>query len=251
MMGKPLTELIVSNVNIEPDMRVLDVASGTGEPAISIAEKLHGTGEVVATDISDEPLKIAEQRAQQRQLKNFRFQQADVHQLPFSDEYFDRVACRLGLMFFCDLPKGLGEIRRVLKKGGKFTAVTWGPVEQPYFEVTIGTSLRLCPALAIPESANAMFKFGQVGTLTDALGKIGITEAQDELRDVDWTWHGTPEEVWDYFQAVTVPFAPLFKAIPDERRGQVNLAVIDALRSLAKGDSIPFEARFILAEGKK
>ena len=56
MMGTPLTDLIVGEARIEPNQRVLDVASGTGEPAISIACQLSDTGEVIATDISTEPL---------------------------------------------------------------------------------------------------------------------------------------------------------------------------------------------------
>ena len=248
MMGSPLTELIVARSDIQPHLRMLDIASGTGEPAISIADKLKGTGEVTATDISVEPLKIAEQRAQQRGLKNIRLQQADAHQLPFEDKQFDRVTCRLGLMFFANLPMALGEIHRVLKPGGRFTAVAWGPMQQPYFEATIGTVLQSCPGIAVPEGAQSMFKFGEKGVLTHNLREVGFSQAKDELIDVDWTWHGSPEELWDYFQAVTIPFAPLFKAIPEERRAEMNAAVIEVLRRLARGGLLPFVGRFVLAE---
>lgn len=247
MMGTPLTELIVAKADIQLGLRVLDIASGTGEPAVSIATKLSGTGEVIATDISAEPLKIAEQRAQQRGLKNIRLQQADVHQLPFPDQFFDRVTCRLGLMFFADLQKALSEVRRVLSTGGQFTAVVWGPMEQPYFDATTGTILKLCPELTLPESARAMFKLSEPEKLTKALLYAGFVEAHGDLFEVDWIWHGTPEELWDYFQAVTVPFTPLFKAIPDNRREEINTAVVEALRSLAEKESIPFRGRFLVA----
>src|SRR4051812_24005498 len=123
MMGTPLTQLIVDEARVEFGMRVLDIACGTGEPAISIATLLNGTGEVIAADISPEPLRIGEARAQQRGLTNIRFQVADAHRLPFEDQQFDRVTSRLGVMFFADLSKALREIHRVLKPGGGFTAV--------------------------------------------------------------------------------------------------------------------------------
>ena len=251
IMGTPLTEMILREALVEPNMRVLDIASGTGEPAISIATLLNGTGEVVATDISNEPLKIAEGRAQQRGLKNIRFQFADVHQLPFEDEQFDRVTSRLGLMFFADLGKALSEIRRVLKPGGRFTAVAWGPMEQPYFDATIGTVLKLCPELQLPQSGKNMFKFGDEGTLTRALKEVGFSEAHDEIRTVDWNWQGTPEEVWDYFQAVTVPFAPLLKAVSSNKQEIVSNAVLREIAKYVEGSQIAFRGQFILATAKR
>jgi ubiquinone/menaquinone biosynthesis C-methylase UbiE len=247
MMGTPLTELIVREARVEPGMHVLDVASGTGEPAISIATLLNGTGEVIATDISPGPLKIAEGRAQQRGLTNIRFQIADVHSLPFEDASFDRITSRLGLMFFADITKALREFRRVLKPGGHFTAVVWGPMQQPYFETTIATVLNSVPQLQLPASGLAMFKFGETGTLTRALEGAGFSEAHDETREVEWTWPGSAEEVWEYFQAVTIPFSPLFKAIPESRRSEVNHRVVEAITRYREDLNVRFGGKFILA----
>lgn len=250
-MGTPLTELIVREAKVEPGMQVLDVASGTGEPAISIAALLNGTGEVVATDVSEQPLKIGEQRAAQRGLSNIRFRIADVHQLPFDDRRFDRVTCRLGLMFFADLPKALREIRRVLKPGGQFTAVAWGPMHQSYFDATVGTILKQCPGLELSKSASEMFKFSNAGTLTAALLDAGFAEAHDEVRHVAWTWPGSPEEVWEYFQAVTVPFNPLLSAVPENKRALVDASVREAILPLYEDGEVRFGGQFIVGIGAR
>lgn len=245
-MGTPLTRLVVEEARVEDGMSVLDVACGTGEPAISIAKLLNGTGEVIATDISPEPLKVGEARAAQRKLTNIQFRLCDVHELPFDDARFDRVTSRLGLMFFSDLPRALREIHRVLKPGGRFTAAVWGPMDQPYFETTVGVIRRLTGA-AIPESGLKMFKFGQNGTLKRALAAAGFTDAKDEIRDVEWTWPGSPEEVWEYFQAVTIPFAPMLGAIPDEKKEEVKQAVMQSMLLYDDGEKVAFGGRFVVA----
>src|SRR3954452_12468956 len=98
--GSDATRALVAEARITPGLHVLDVASGTGEPAISIATAMNGTGRVFATDISEGPLKIAQQRAEQRSLSNIEFQIADAMALPFHEASFDRITSRLGVMFF-------------------------------------------------------------------------------------------------------------------------------------------------------
>jgi ubiquinone/menaquinone biosynthesis C-methylase UbiE len=113
-MGRDVTLALVEYANPKPGMHVLDLAAGTGEPAITIASRLAGTGEVVATDLSAELLEIAEGRARSRNLSNFTIQQADAHQLPFPGNTFDLATSRFGVMFVADVEKALTELRRVL-----------------------------------------------------------------------------------------------------------------------------------------
>ena len=245
-MGRQMTEAIVAEAKVEPGMQVLDVACGTGEPAISMALLMKGTGRVLGTDISTEPLKIAEQRARERSLGNARFQQADVHSLPFANASFDRVTCRLGIMFFSDLPRALGEMHRVLKPGGRATLLAWGPIEQPYFDSTIGTIFRILPGSSLPASAKGMFRFGEAGVLRAALSDTGFCSIEEELRIVPWSWPGTPEDVWEYFQEVTVPFKPLFEATPEGQRENVNAEVLKAIGRYYDGTQVNFTATICL-----
>src|SRR5581483_10769245 len=112
-MGRPLTEALVEYAQPLEGMKVLDLASGTGEPAISIAERVGPTGQVSALDLSSDLLAIAARRAQQRGLTNISFHRGDAQALPFPDNGFDLAACRFGVMFFNDVARALGELRRV------------------------------------------------------------------------------------------------------------------------------------------
>jgi len=249
-MGRQMTEAIVAEARVEPGMRVLDVACGTGEPAISLASLLKGSGLVVGSDVSSQPLQMAAQRARERGLRNVCFQQADVHYLPLADATFDRVTSRLGVMFFSDLGRALAEVRRVLKPSGHVTLLAWGPRQQPYFESTIGVILRSVPGSALPRSGEQMFRFGEAGVLAGGLAEAGFFGIEEQFRVVPWNWPGTPEEVWEYFQEVTVPFRPLIDAIPTDQRATVNTEVLAAIRRYYDGTQVNFTATICLVSAR-
>ena len=251
VMGNDMTQAIVAAARVQPGMRVLDIACGTGEPAISLAALLASDGEVVGVDISPAPLKIAEERATQRGLSNVTFHQADAHELPFPDNSFDCITSRLGIMFFADLPRALREMRRVLRPEARAILLVWGPFDQPYFHTTIGTVLRVLPNAVMPESGKRMFVLGNKGVLSQALRQAGFSQVKEELVTVPWTWIGTPEEIWEYFQNVTVPFASLLQSIPGERRAEIDAAVLKAISQYYDGTSIKFTATVNIAVAMK
>jgi len=248
-MGAATTAALVEETQVAPGMRVLDLACGSGEPSISIAALLKGTGQVVGVDFATAPLEVARRRASKRGLDNVEFLQADVHALPFENESFDRVTSRMGVMFFSDLHKALGEMRRVLKPGGKVALLGWGAMQQPYFETTIGTLLRIRPGLEIPASAQAMFKFGKPGTLAGALHEAGFADAEDRVRKLRWDWHGSPEEMWEYFRGVTVPFHSLLKKVDGD--AEVDKAVLAELGKRFDGEYVRIEAEMMVATGTR
>jgi ubiquinone/menaquinone biosynthesis C-methylase UbiE len=249
-IGWQVTQAIVDEAQIVPGLRVLDVACGSGEPSISIAALMRGSGHVVGVDLATSSLQVARQRANARGLTNTEFLQADVHQLPFADGAFDRVVSRLGVMFFADLATALRQMYRVLKPGGRTSHLAWGSIEQPYFQSTIGCVLKLLPDLAVPASAKAMFQSGEPGVLATALERAGFARVEEKVKKVAWNWPGTPEELWAYFQDVTIPFKPVLQAIPADRP-DIHRAVLDALRTHFDGKQVNFEAEIVLASASR
>src|SRR5579863_3927030 len=116
-MGRDVTEALVNYARPALGMKVLDLASGTGEPAITLAARVGPQGHVTASDLSAELLEIAAERAKQQKLSNLLTRQADAQQLPFAEASFDLLTCRFGVMFFPDGVKALREAHRVLKPG--------------------------------------------------------------------------------------------------------------------------------------
>ncbi len=247
-MGRAATEAIVALAQPRPGMAVLDVASGTGAPSLQIARAIAPSGHVTATDISPEPLKIAAERARQRGLSNVSFETADVHALPYPDESFHLVTSRMSAMFFSDLPRALGEMRRVLRPGGRAALMVWGPVEQPYFDCTAAVIMRHTGA-PLPASATNMFRLARPGTLKAALERAGFRDAAEELRTVPWPWTASIEDLWEYFQAATIPFRPLVEQIPADKRDLITREVHAAFARYWDGQKVNLTANFVLASG--
>lgn len=122
---RPLQRLrghVADLAEIGPAMRVLDVATGTGEQAFAFATR---AAEVVGVDLSDAMLEIARRKNQR---SNTKFQHADAVALPFPDESFD-VACisfALHEMPRSIRQRALCELARVVRHAGRVVIVDWG-----------------------------------------------------------------------------------------------------------------------------
>lgn len=101
---------------LRPGDRALDVATGTGDLAIELCPHVAPGGEVVAVDFSERMLALA--RAKARGLP-IRFQEANALSLPFGDGEFDAATVGFGARNFCELERGLAEMARVVRRGGR------------------------------------------------------------------------------------------------------------------------------------
>jgi ubiquinone/menaquinone biosynthesis C-methylase UbiE len=250
-MGGAATAALVEFAAAEPGMRVLDLASGTGEPAISLAAKVGPGGEVTGIDLDAGLLQLAEGRARERHLQNIRFQQADAHTLPFPDSHFDLITSRLGVMFFSDIGQAMREARRVLKNNGRLAFLVWGPLEQPYFQSTIALVHRHVGGPLLQPGSPNMFRFAMPGSLSAELVAAGFRNLQEQTCNVRWVWEGTPEEVWQYFREVTVPFRHMLERVPMPMAPAVEREVLAAIRQYYDGVQVNFTATFILAGAEK
>lgn len=250
-MGKAVTETLVEYAQPQPGMRVLDLASGTGEPAISLAKRVGAQGQVTALDLSADLLEIARGRAQERGLQNFFTQQADAHSLPFADNSFDLATCRFGVMFFRDVGLALRELHRVLRAGSRACFLAWGPFDQPYWQSMMGVVHGRVGGPLLQPGGPDPFCFSQPGNLSAVLQSAGFRAAQEETKTVPWTWPGTPDEVWEQARSVSVPFRPMLERVPPDMWPQIHEEVCAAISKYVEGENIAFGASVVLASGSK
>ena len=250
VMGTAVTEAIVEYSRPLPDMLVLDLASGTGEPGISLAQRVGPRGSVTAVDQSSELLNIAAERARNKKLSNFTTQQADAHRLPFADQRFDLATCRFGVMFFSDAQRALAELRRVLKPGARACFAAWGPMEQPYWRTTMKIVHRHVGGTVLQPGGSDPFRFSAPGSLSEMLSASGFHEVEESIQHLPWTWPGDAEEVFEYACAVSAPFRPMLERVPAEEWPAIRAEAKAAIERYRVGDEIRFGADVVLASGK-
>jgi SAM-dependent methyltransferase len=249
-LGSAVTEALVAYARPLPGMHVLDLASGTGEPGISLAQRVCPKGSVTAVDQSAELLEVAAERARSKKLANFTTQQADAHQLPFANHSFDLATCRFGVMFFSNVQRALGELRRVLKPGARACFAAWGPFEQPYWQSTMKIVHRHVGGDMLPPGGADPFRFSDPGSLTKVLGAAGFPEADESTQNLPWTWPGDADEVFEYACAVAAPFRPMLERVPAEEWPAIRAEAKAAIERYRVGDEIRFGAEVVLASGK-
>jgi ubiquinone/menaquinone biosynthesis C-methylase UbiE len=117
----------VERIGLKPGDRVLDVCSGSGGSALPAAELVGPDGNVVAVDLADRLIALAEAKAAAKRLENIEFRVADMLDLGYPDESFDAVVCVFGIFFVPDMLAAIRELWRMVKPGGRLAITTWGP----------------------------------------------------------------------------------------------------------------------------
>jgi SAM-dependent methyltransferase len=247
------TEALLEAAHLRSGMRVLDLACGVGDPALSIAEEVAPSGRVTATDLGPGMMSLAEELARKKGLTNIEFREANAESLPFADESYDVLTCRFGIMFFPDLPKALGECFRVLKPGGRVAFVAWGKGGQPFFTTTAGVLLKHVPAPPPPPDPDgpSMFMFGERGRLSRALEAAGFTNVHEEDRIVAGRWQSSVERYWEQFTEVAAPFRPLLAQLTPEKKDQAVKEILAALRKFWDGKELNMPLEIVIGTGTR
>ncbi len=124
----------VVHARVQPGGRALDVATGTGDIAFALAQRVGQTGEVVGVDFSDGMLDLAIAKARARGFADHvRFQWADALDLPFGDAEYDAATVGFAGRNVTDLPRFFAEMRRVVRPGGRVVHLEISRPKLPVF----------------------------------------------------------------------------------------------------------------------
>jgi hypothetical protein len=153
-------------------------------------------------------------------------------------------------MFFPDIPRALGGVRRVLKTGGRCAFVVWGSLaENPLFATTLGPFLKRVNPPPPPPDAPSVFRFADEAKLAGVLQAARFREVKTSKRSIVWAWPGPPEEAWMATREIAAPFHKLIAALPSDQAAQAVAEVLEALRPGYDGSTTSFPATVLSATG--
>lgn len=246
-MNAPLIEAAA----IAPGQRVCDLATGAGEPALDIAERVEAGGRVFATDLVPEMMLGARRRAAARGLRNIEFRTADMCALPDADGAFDRVVCRFGLMF-CPAPAAaVAEARRVLKPGGRAAWLAWGPRDDTTMFAVFAEAAEA--ALGPLDSLEAIdfvrpFALGAPGALRAALEAGGLAEVEE--RAVRFAPRVSADAPF-WRPQFDMAFGRALDGLPAPERRALEEAVAAGFRRYREGDTLHLAVHTRIGTGIK
>ena len=252
-MFQPVTEALIKEADLMEGETVLDVAGGSGEPSLTIAETVGPTGSVTYTDAVAEMVTAAESEAQRRGLTNVRFRQCAADALPFEKNSFDAAICRLGIMFFPDPLAGLREMLRVTKRGGVLSLAVWDKGELNPFSYLITDVLarHFGPATPADPNAPGAFRFAEHGSLPRILAEAGAVDVNERVLKFQIAAPISLEQFWELRSETSGTLREKLATLSPVQADLIAHEAQEAVRQYFSNNQMSIPAQMIVVTGWK
>lgn len=240
---------LVADARLRPGMRVLDLGSGTGYPALLAGDVVGSQGSVVGIDLAESMLAVATRKAKILGMQHVTFRTGDATSLPFEAASFDAIISRFCLMFLPEIPKALRDIARVLKPGGYVAAAVWSvPDKNPFIRVPMDVINAITPLPPPDPEAPGVFRLSKPGDLKGMMEGAGFTSLSEEEFLADVTY-ATAEDFFSSLMDIAAPFQNLFVRLSAEQKVQAEQGIIDAVNRFRRQGQIvlPIAVRIVTA----
>ncbi len=251
-MFAPVTQALVQDSLIGSGDAVLDIATGPGEPALTVAALVGPEGRVVGIDPVPEMVAAARRASDRLGLRNAQFEVAFADQLPFPDGSFDAVISRFGVMFFPSPVDAVREVLRVLKPGGKLALAVWNFAERNPFLNTV-TAVIDRYADSPPPATDALdaYRFAIPGKLRDVLGEAGAADTSERLLAFTIEAPVSVEEFWTLRCEISDKLRGKVAMLSKEQLTEAKRESFAAVRKYSAGDGMRFPAEVLIVSGTK
>lgn len=246
-----LNHRLVADARLRSGMRVLDLGSGTGYPALLGAQTVGPSGSVIGIDLADQMLDAARRKATSLGLSNVAFRTGDVTTLPFEAASFDAITSRFCLMFLPEIPKAATEIARVLKPGGWLAAAVWStPDKNPSIRLSMEAIKQVVELPPPDPAAPGIFRLAKPGDLAGLLQQAGLTDVTEQEFLAEWSY-ASAEEYYTSLMELAAPIQNLMAKLTPDQMQDVKRRLIQAATQYRRGDRIAFPIAVRMVAARK
>jgi SAM-dependent methyltransferase len=248
---QPVTDWYLRATGARRGQTMLDVACGSGLPALALAERVGEAGQVVAIDTSASMLRAARRKAEMLGLRNLETREANAAAIGAADAVFDAVTCKDGLMFCSDVVAAVREMRRVLKPGGRYAFSVWAePEANPCFTTLFGTLIDVLYMPAPPPDAAGPFRLAAPGELERVARAAGFTDVSVERVAITWTFASVAQH-WEIFSETAGPLERAVATLPGVELARLKQKLAEAIAPFATADGLRFPGVALCAAGSR
>jgi len=246
-----LNHRLVADARLRAGLRVLDLGSGTGYPALLGAQVVGPTGSVVGMDLAEQMLAAAGRKAKRLGLNNISFRTGDVTSLPFDANSFDAVTSRFCLMFLPEIPKAASEIARVLKPGSWVAAAVWSaPEKNPSIGLSMAAIKQVIELPPPNPTAPGIFRLAKPGELAGMFQQAGLVDVADQEFLAEWSYTSA-DEYYTNLMEIAAPLQNLMAKLTDAQKQDVKQRIIQAASNYTRAGRIVFPMAVRVVAGRK
>lgn len=250
-MIRPAGVEIIQQLNLKETDLVLDVATGTGEPGLSIASIVK-KGKVTGSDLSPLMLAVARENALKKGIKNYETVESDVTSMPFADATFDAISCRFGFMFFPDMLMAAKEMVRVLKPGGRIATTVWGPPVTNFWVTSfMGPIMKNMQLPQPPAGSPGMFRCANTDEMITLFKQAGLKNIM--LKEINGQVEAESFDfLWTYMNDVAAPVVAALSKADDAMRIKIKQEIAEGIKQKYPGEgALQLNYQALLFYGEK
>ena len=251
-MFAPVTQALAEDGSIGRGNTVLDIASGPGEPALTIAALVGSEGKVFGIDPAPEMVDAARRAAGYLGFRNAQFEVASADRLPFPADIFDAVVSRFGVMFFPSPVDGVREMLRVLKPGRKLALAVWHFAENNPFHYSLARVIeRFVDSPPPPPDAPDAFRFASPGKLLVVLAEAGAMSPSERRLQFTIEASSSVEDFWILRREMSEKLREKLATLSGEQLTEVKRQALEALNQYSTARGMSFPAEVLIVTGTK
>jgi ubiquinone/menaquinone biosynthesis C-methylase UbiE len=251
-MFAPVTQALAEDAHIAPHQTVLDLATGPGEPALTLAALVGPEGKIFGIDPIPEMVAAARRAAERLGATNAQFEVASADQLPFPDNTFDAAISRFGIMFFPSPAGAIREMLRVLKPAGKLALAVWHFAERNPFHYSLSRVIDRhieSPPLA-PDAPDA-FRFANPGKLLKLFHQAGVADPRERLLQFTIQAPMSLEEFFQLRLDISEKLRGKIVKLLPPKLAEVKRQTLASLAEFSTPQGIRFPAEILILTGAK